>query len=182
MEENMYEIPFSDYIEHANSYNKFAIVITKSQYAIEVNGLTHEEMIADLIKKTRPDIKTDGWGNALNPDETYNNGNIVIAGYENYVLVELPRKEMLSNEQFECLKNIFYEVKKYNDSNKEKGYGINYQLDVYGVGNIDIEYADYQDKIDELINKLGNYVSDDIIIPDKEIIGTSLNQNKFGNR
>ena len=49
----MYELPFSEYVENANAYNKFAMVITKSQYAIEVNHLTHEEMIADLMKKTR---------------------------------------------------------------------------------------------------------------------------------
>lgn len=182
MEENMYELPFSEYIKYANAYNKFAMVITKSQYAIEVNHLTHEEMIADLMKKTRPDIETDNWGNALNPSECYNNGNVVVAGYPNYVLVELPREEMLSNEQFECLKNILLEIKKYNDNNKEKGYGINYVLNVYGVGNINIEYADYQNKIDELLNQLSRYVSDNVDIPEEVIIGTPLLQNKLGNR
>ena len=116
MMENNYSLPFENYIENANKYGKFAMVITKSQYAIEVNKLTHEEMAADLIKKTRPDIKIDVWGNALNPEESYDNGNILILGYPNYVLIELPKEEMLSNEQFKCLKNILLDIKKSIDN------------------------------------------------------------------
>ena len=180
--DNTYSLPFSEYIKNAKEYNKFAIAITKCQYAMEVNRLTHDEMVSDLIKKIRPDIKTDSWGNALNPDESFNNSNIVIVGYPNYVLVELPKNELLSNEQFDCLKNILYEVKKYNEGNKERGYGINYELNVYGVGNIAIEFADYQNNVSELIDKLKCYVTDDIVLPDEEIIGVSLSEKRFKNR
>lgn len=171
-----YSLPFGKYLEIDDG--KFAIVITKSQYAIEVGGFTHEAMIADLIKKTRPDIKIDNWGNAIKKEEAYENGNIIIAGYPKYVQVELPKLELLSNNQFEYLKDILYEIKKYNDNNHIRGYGRDYKLMCYGFGNIKVENDYYEDRINELINLLSNYISNDVNIPNEVIIGTSFSNNK----
>ena len=86
-----YSKTFSEYMK--KPYGKFAIVITKNQYAAEFDGPVHEWMVCDLIKKTRPDIETDSWGNAINKEESYENGNIIVLGYPGYLSIELPRKE-----------------------------------------------------------------------------------------
>ena len=171
IDNNDYTLPFSNYIENMlTKLNKFAIVITKSQYAIMTDGLTHEGMVSKLIKKTRPDIKTDDWGNALNPAESYNNDNIIIMGYPYYMLIALPQEGLLSNEQFEELKNLLLEIKDFNEINKSKGYGRNFTIEVYGGTQIKVEYSEYQNKIDELIKILTNYVQEETIISKEEVI------------
>lgn len=180
MNNNNYSLPFSDYMKNARG--KFAIVITKSQYAIVVDGFTHEGMVADLIKKTRPDIEIDVWGNALNPSESYLNGNVAIVGYPEFVQLELPNSEYLSFEQFECIKNILLDIKKYNDNNHERGYGRDYELMVFSneyynqLANIETDY--YQNKIDELIRQLEKCVSNEVKIPNEVIIGTKFKVNE----
>lgn len=179
MEEN-YSLTFNEYMENPRKYGKYAIVITKSQYAIEVNEYTHEGMVADLKRKTRPDIKIDCWGNSLDKSKDYMDGNIVIVGYPNYMLVELPKKEYLSDEQFECFKNILYAIKEYNKITKQEYGESSFDLIVYGTGNIKIKYDNYKDRIDELIDLLSGYVSSDVNVPEEEIIGAPISQKHFG--
>ena len=172
MESNDYIIPFSQYIK--NMQGKYAIAITKIQYAMIIGGLTHEGMAAKLMKSIRPDIKMDDWGNAINPLESYNNGNIMILGYPYYMQIELPHMELLSHEQFEKLKSILLEIKNYNDSNIK--FGKKFGLLVIGGYLMRIETKEYQDNIDDLINELSFYVQENEFIPNEVIIGEKILQ------
>ena len=173
-----YSLPFEDYLQ--NPSGKFAAVITKSQYAIETGGLTHEGMVADLIKKTRPDLEIDSWGNALKPSEAYDISNVILLGYPYFLLVELPQRDYLSPEQFEQLKNILLMVKKYNDDNHKRGNGRDYELMIYDTDFITLEPGDYQNDIDGLIAQLENYVRTDVIRNKEEIIGIPLKEIQKG--
>lgn len=173
--EGDFSLPFNEYINRSTNYNKFVAVITKNQYAIEVNGFTHEAMTSDLIKRTRPDIKVDVWGNALNPDEAYSNGNIIIAGYPYYILIELPKKTLLSVQQFECLKDVLLDVQAFNKVNKERGYGRDFKLECIGSELIKIDTDNsYESRIDELIGYLSNFVIENVEHSDEVIIGTKF--------
>ena len=168
---------FKDYLEKDNR-EKYAIVITKSQYAIKQRFIAHEDMVKYLINKTRPDIETDEWGNSINGSEVYNDSNIVMVGYRNYALIEIPRREMLSPEQFNCLKEILLEIKKYNEKIDKQGYGEKFELNVYGNYDLKLDYDNYQDKVDELIEKLSVFVKEPSFISPEVIIGKPLISNK----
>lgn len=176
--ENNYNLPFSEYLENSYNHGKFVGVITKSQYALQTGYVIHEDMSYDLITKTRPDLEVDEWGNAINNDEAYINSNIMFWGYPGYFLLELPKVEMLSPKQFECLKGVLSDLVKYNNKIDEQGYGEKYKIDVYGTGNIKIEYKDYAKNVNELITELENYVQEPTKIKEEVIIGRNLDDIK----
>ena len=175
MDDNNYSLPFSEYLKTLNG--KYAIAITKRQYAIIVGGLIHEGMVVNLIKMTRPDIQIDDWGNPLNLNESYMNGNIMILGGTNYMQIELPQKELLSIEQFEKLKEILLEIKEYNESICKEKNGNPFEVYVFGIGLINISYNIDNGSIDELINILSNYTMDNLPIKDEVIIGEEIKSN-----
>ena len=173
---NNYAMPFSDYL--ADMHGKFAIAITKRQYAIIVDYFPHEFIVVDLIKKTRPDIAIDSWGNALDPGESYNNGNLVLLGYPNYVLIRLPQAELLSHDQFECIKNILLEIKSLNEKSSIMHYGQLFEVHIDSSPLMDIESARYEKRIDELIQKLSTYVQDNVRLSEEVIIGEAFHKEK----
>lgn len=168
---NEYNVPFNKFICSTNY--KSVIAITKRQCATLVaQGITHDEMRTTLIKKIRPDIKIDCWGNAINPSQSFNNGNLFVLSEPSGTLVELSKQELLSAEQFECLKEILLLIKEYNETIKNRGYGSFYNLIVLNLNdNIDIKSGDYEQNIDELITLLGNNITDDYELANEVIIG-----------
>ena len=170
-----YSYPFHDYINSPEG--KFVAVVTKSQYAIEIGGFTHEYMLVDLIRKTRPNLEIDCWGNALNPNDSYNNSNAVIYGYPYYVLIDLPKAELLSKNQFECLEKFLLDIKQFNDEAQRRGFGRKYELEIVGSNVVKIETDFYQDKISFLVDQLSHYVSDYVLLLDEVIIGDSFYGN-----
>lgn len=161
--------PFSDYID--NPDGKYVVTITKSQYVFYADyGNDHALMAAELIRRIRPDIKIDGWGNAYNREEDFRYHNIIIFGYPNYSLVSIPEKEMLSIEQFKELEKILLNIKEHNESKKN---GV-WELFIDAPLNTNIESGNYENKIDELLGKLENYITDDYEKPNEVIIGKKI--------
>lgn len=161
--------PFSDYID--NPDGKYVVTITKSQYVFYADfGNDHALMAAELTRRIRPDIKIDGWGNAYNREEDFRLHNIFIFGYPNYSLVSIPEKEMLSIEQFKELEKILLNIKEHNESKKN---GV-WELFIDAPLNTNIESGNYENKIDELLDKLENYITDDYEKPNEVIIGKKI--------
>ncbi len=161
--------PFSDYID--NPDGKYVVTITKSQYVFYADyGNDHALMAAELIRRIRPDIKIDEWGNAYNREEDFRYHNIFIFGYPNYSLVSIPEKEMLSIEQFKELEKILLNIKEHNESKKN---GV-WELFIDAPLNTNIESGNYENKIDELLDKLENYITDDYEKPNEVIIGKKI--------
>lgn len=161
--------PFSDYID--NPDGKYVVTITKSQYVFYADyGNDHALMAAELTRRIRPDIKIDGWGNAYNHEEDFRYHNILIFGYPNYSLVSIPEKEMLSIEQFKELEKILLNIKEHNESKKN---GV-WELFIDAPLNTNIESGNYENKIDELLGKLENYITDDYEKPNEVIIGKKI--------
>ena len=175
MEEQIsYRLPFEEYLKQPRKYGKFVGAITKSQYALLTNYLTHDDMVKELKKKIRPDVLTDGWGNAINDNENFMNSNVLFCGYEGYFQMELPMVDMLSQEQFDYVKNILNGLKEFNKKIDEQGYGTKYEINVFGVGNVQVEWENYDGKIDELLDKLKCYVKKPENIEKETIIGKPL--------
>ena len=163
--------PFNDYID--NPDGKYVVTITKSQYVFYADyGNDHALMAAELIRRIRPDLKIDGWGNAYNREEDFRLHNIFIFGYTNYSLVSIPDKEMLSIEQFKELEKILLNIKE-NNENKEKRV---WELFIDAPLNTNIESGNYENKIDELLDKLENYITDDYEKPNEVIIGKKISK------
>lgn len=161
--------PFSDYID--NPDGKYVVTITKSQYVFYADfGNDHALMAAELIRRIRPDMKIDEWGNAYNREEDFRYHNILIFGYPNYSLVSIPEKEMLSIEQFKELEKILLNIKEHNESKKN---GV-WELFIDAPLNTNIESGNYENKIDELLDKLENYITDDYEKPNEVIIGKKI--------
>lgn len=161
--------PFNDYID--NPDGKYVVTITKSQYVFYADfGNDHALMAAELTRRIRPDIKIDGWGNAYNREEDFRLHNIFIFGYPNYSLVSIPEKEMLSIEQFKELEKILLNIKEHNESKKN---GV-WELFIDAPLNTNIESGNYENKIDELLDKLENYITDDYEKPNEVIIGKKI--------
>ena len=169
-EENENTVPFGECLD--NTKDKFVAIISRYQYATKVGGIMHEDMTKKLIESVRPDLKMDSWGNVLDPNQKYTNDSIVIYGQPGYISIELPEKELLSGGQFECLKEVLLAIKDKNNQD----YGYKYETVVYGNGIIDIPGEDYGKRIDDLINKLRHYVTNDIKITHEPevIIGKKL--------
>ena len=148
--ENIYTTSFSDYLKEKNG--KFVAFISSNQYAIEIEkDFSHEGMRNDLVKKTRPNIKLDNWGNAIDPNDDYRNDTIVLLGSPSEVWIEFPLKQMLNIEQYKCLCDILTNIDSYNKESSSK-----YAIHAYGFGMIEIEAKDYTNSIKELINRLTN--------------------------
>lgn len=161
--------PFSDYID--NPDGKYVVTITKSQYVFYADfGNDHALMAAELTRRIRPDLKIDGWGNAYNREEDFRLHNIFIFGYPNYSLVSIPEKEMLSIEQFKELEKILLNIKEHNESKKN---GV-WELFIDAPLNTNIESGNYENKIDELLGKLENYITDDYEKQNEVIIGKKI--------
>lgn len=161
--------PFNDYID--NPDGKYVVTITKSQYVFYADfGNDHALMAAELTRRIRPDLKIDGWGNAYNREEDFRLHNIFIFGYPNYSLVSIPEKEMLSIEQFKELEKILLNIKEHNE-NKEKRV---WELFIDAPLNTNIESGNYENKIDELLGNLENYITDDYEKPNEVIIGKKI--------
>lgn len=171
-----YAKPFSEYLEERS--RKCVCFITKSQYIIKTSYYTiHEEMISDLIKQIRPDIQVDFFGNPINGSEPFNNSNIIITGYPGYLSVMLPQTELFSTEQFDSLKQVLLDVKKYNSNRSIRPY----ELYVSGNGSIKVKWKDYENDIDELIENLSKYISNNVKISKEIILGESFDKkNNFG--
>ncbi len=131
-------------------------------------------MLADLINKTRPDIKTDSFGNAINPNKSFINSNAVVLGYKGYVQIELPATQLLSFEQFCCLKNILLEFKKYNEKVHQDNNGYDYEVVVFGGEHFNIEPGNHENDIDDVIDKMKKCVSNEVEIPNEVILGTRI--------
>ena len=168
-----YKMSLKDYFENQYEYGKFAAVITKQQLAVETNIHTHDAGRIDLIRKTRPDIETDAWGNAFDKNEKYTNSYAIVFGYPGYVLLHLPESEALSPDQFRVLKEELLEpIKKFNAEIDAKGHGRKVKLDVNSTGILKISFEEFGDRIDELISILEPYVKEPETIKEEVIIGT----------
>ena len=173
---NEYALHFSDYLKQ--NRGKFVGIISPNQYAMEVDkNLAHEGMVSDLIKKTRPNLQMDTWGNALDPDNDYRNDTIVVLGYPGYMQIELPLKQMLNSNQYKYLYDILKAVKKFNSEQMENADN-KYEVLAFGFGVVEVEAKYYKDDLDDLINKLIPFVSDNNnCVIDEVIIGEEFNNS-----
>ena len=171
-----FNTPFSEYIKSPDG--KLVITITKCQYVFDAEPSgDHALMAVDLIRKIRPDLKIDDWGNAYNRDEDFREHNIFLFGYRNFSLVSLPKSEMLSVEQYNKLEEILLNIKEYNER-QSKSYRSIWELFIDAPENSGIKSGNYETRIDELLEDLKNYITDDYVKPNEEIIGTSLSIGK----
>ena len=165
-EYNQYATSFTDYLKE--NKGKFVAIISPNQYAIEINkDFSHEGMRSDLIRRTRPNMKMDNWGNAIDPNDDYKNDTIVLLGSPGEIWIEFPLREKLNTNQYNSLCNILNEINNFNQNNT----GQKYMVNAYGFGIIEIEAKDYQDNIPKLINKLSGYVGESSHSNDEVIIG-----------
>lgn len=167
MENNYdYTTHFSDYLKE--NKGKFVAIISPNQYAIEINkDFSHEGMRSDLIRRTRPNMKMDNWGNAIDPNDDYRNDTIVLLGSPGEIWIEFPLREKLNTNQYNSLCDILNEINNFNRNTT----GQKYMVNAYGFGIIEIEAKDYQNNIPELINKLSGYVGESSHSNDEIIIG-----------
>ena len=176
IDDNQYTTSFTDYLR--KNSGKFVAIISPQQYAIEIEkDFSHEGMLADLIKRTRPDMKMDSWGNALDPNNDFKNDTITVLGYPGYVQIELPLKQLLSFGQYKYLHDILNAIREYNKQT-DKDFGQKYDVLAFGFGLIDIEAKYYKDNISELINKIMPFVSDKPYQTHENIIGRELDNGK----
>lgn len=154
------------------NYYRFVIVISKNQYAMGIDtALTHEGMLVDLIKRIRPNMEIDGFGNAINKNDSYTNDSIVVMGEKGYMSIQLPNRDRISKEQFDCLTEILYYVKNYNYMAECSNNDIKYEIVAFGNDDISLEAKDYSDNIEELLNNIEKYVVPPAYLPNEVIIG-----------
>ena len=166
---------FSDYLN--NPEGKYVIAITKSQYIFKADivGEDHAVMAADIIRKIRPDLEIDGWGNSLNNQEDFREHNILIFGYPKYSYISLPEKEMLSPEQYKELEQILLNIKDYNEKKPYNRWG----LDVDAPITSNIESGNYETNIDNLLMSLEDYITEDYKITQEKFIGKPISENEY---
>ena len=114
-DEKNYALPFSEYLKKPS--RKFAVGITKSQYVIEYGDhTTHQGMIYDIVKRVRPDLSSLKYSIAL---DGYFDSSVVLCGFSGtshstgFVQISLPERDLLSVEQFECLRRILLAIKEF---------------------------------------------------------------------
>ena len=150
----------------------------KSQYIFNADiSEDHAIMAANLIRKIRPDLKIDVWGNPYNQDEDFREHNIFIFGYKNYALVSIPSREMLSTEQFKKIEEVLLNIKEINEQRKNYGGRI-WELHIIFPKDIKLDSSNYEDKIDEVIEALKNYINDNYEKSNEIIIGSTISNNK----
>ncbi len=170
---NQYATNFTNYLNE--NKGNFVAIISPKQYAIEINkDFSHEGMRTDLRRKTRPNMKLDKWGNAINPNDDYRNDTIVLLGFPGEIWIEFPLIEMLNANQYKCLYDILNEINNFNQHTA----GQKYMVTAYGFGIIEIEAKDYQDNILELIDMVAPYVAESSHNTDEVIIGQAFEVNK----
>ena len=175
-----YSAPFSDYMD--NPDGKFAIAITKKQYAFNAHPLkSHDSLGIELIKAIRPDLETDSWGNSLNSDEDFRGQNVIAYGYPHYLLINLPELKLLSRGQYEEVKKILLDVRDYNENIDREGHGQKYELLVADSDLIKLsgtKWPKNSEEIDSIISQLEKYITDDISETNEVIIGRELSKKK----
>lgn len=180
MEEFNYKKPFAELIK--NNEGRYAILVTKSQYALitdeAIKYATHLDLYTALAKKIRPDLTFDEWGKVLNSDERIADDAIVIFGYPHYFQFQMTERSKMSPEQFNCIKDMLFAIKDENAKIDEKGYGIKHQVKVLSSQAYKIvDKVDYGNDIDGLLEQLSKYVAEPEKIPTERIIGKQITQN-----
>ena len=175
-----HSVPFSDYV--ADPKGKFAIAITKKQYAINAHpSKSHDNLCVELIKTIRPDLETDSWGNSLNSDEDFRGQNVIAYGYPHYLLINLPELKLLSYDQYEEVKKILLDVRDYNENIDREGHGQKYELLVADSDLIKLsgtKWPKNSEEIDSIISQLEKYITDDISETNEVIIGKAFSKSK----
>ena len=175
-----HSVPFSDYV--ADPKGKFAIAITKKQYAINAHpSKSHDNLCVELIKTIRPDLETDSWGNSLNTDEDFRGQNVIAYGYPHYLLINLPELKLLSHDQYEEVKKILLDVRDYNENIDREGHGQKYELLVADSDLIKLsgtKWPKNSEEINSIISQLEKYITDDISETNEVIIGKAFSKSK----
>lgn len=168
--------PFSEYM--ANPKGKFAIAVTKKQYAFNADPYkSHDSLGIELIKTIRPDIETDSWGNAIDDKKDFRDHNVIMYGYPHYILINLPSAELLSLNQYEEIKKICLDVKEYNKKVRETHTGEECEFLIADSKLIPLEGTKYPKKdedIDSIISQLEKYITDELVDSNEVIIGKSF--------
>lgn len=169
MGKEKYSTSFLEFLEP--NKNKAIAVISKCQYAINIDSGTHEGMLADLISNIRPRFSKNNFsiGDCI----------IILAdnGYPGIIYIELPKSQTISLEQYNCLSEILYYIKNYNRICAWERPGYEYEINVKN-GNNDIDIKkNYANDIDGLLKILNNYVINDNTFYKERIIG-----RKFDNK
>lgn len=168
--------PFSEYV--TSPEGKFVITITKSQYVFKTSLYgDHVDMTVDLIKKIRPDLIIDDWGNAVNREEDFERRNVFLFGYPYYTTICIPRMEMLSPEQYIELETIINEIKNYNLKRKERNQSV-WELYIEFPESLGIKCENFENKEDEALDILRRYITEDYKKPNEVIIGKSISKSK----
>ena len=173
---NEFKTPFSEFLKSDNK--KYVIFISRRQYAIEIDkSYAHEYMTKDLVKKTRPDEKVDEFGNPVDVNNAFYNDTIVLLGYREpfYMQIEFPRRDKITKEQFECLKDIISDVEKHRANNKDDS---EFTVFAFGNNNFDLEAKNYTYNLDELISNCQKEIVDSSYLPDEVIIGKEIKEKK----
>lgn len=178
---NQYATSFADYLNKNNG--KVVAIVSPNQYAVEIDKyVSHEDMILDLVRRTRPNMKMDNWGNAIDPNDDYRNDTVLILGHPGYIQIELPLREKLNYNQYNCLCNILTAIQDMNISIDKTGIGKKYELLVFGFGMLEVAPRNYQDEIPSLINQLKAFATDIPYHIDETIIGQPyMNQESNNN-
>lgn len=177
-----YSLPFSEYLKKPT--RKFAIGITKSQYVIEYGEHTvHRGMIYDIVQRTRPDLSSLNYNIAL---DGYFDTNVILCGFSGtshstgFLQISLPERDLLSVEQFECLRDILLAIKEYNEHCFERDGVQGYQCEIVAGAaqmGIVVELCNTFD-IDLVISELAKCVGDKKRAQEETIIGIPLEKSK----
>lgn len=177
-----YALPFSEYLK--NPSRKFAIGITKNQYVIEYGEHTiHQGMIYDIVQKTRPDLSPLKYSIAL---DDYFDSNVILCGFSGtsrstgFMQISLPERDLLSVEQFECLRSILLAIKEYNLHCFERDGVQGYQCEIVaGAAQMGIVVElDSTFDIDRVISELAKCVGDKKQAREETIVGIPLEKSK----
>ena len=173
---NEFDTPFNEYMKYPDG--KYVIAITKCQYVFnaKLDG-DHAFMATDLIRAVRPDLEVDDWGNPYNGEENFSEHNVFLVGYNNYSLLSIPEKEMLSIEQYNKIEEILLDIKENNERKIKNGRSI-WELFIDAPKNMNLESGNYENRIDEALEALKNYVTENYEKPNEVIVGTPLSKNK----
>ena len=170
---NKYETPLSEFLE--GNGNKYVLFISKKQYAIEIDtSYAHEYMTKDIAKKTRPNMQMDDFGNPIDPNNSHFNDTIVALGYRKpfYMQIQFPERDRITQEQFDCLKWVLEDAKKYHLEHPEEEF----KVFAFGNPNFELEPKDYQDNLDELLESVSKYITASTNMADEVIIGKAHKQ------
>lgn len=168
---------FSDFINNPAG-NKFVIVITKNQYVFNASSTgDHVYMVADLIRKIRPNLETADMRDVFDLDEKFGENNVLVFGFPDYTLISIPEEEMLSVEQYEIIEGMLHNIKEENEKKKNTSSSP-WELFIEAPKQLELNGDHLETKIDEVLERLRNYVIDEYEKPDEVIIGRPLSKGK----